>query len=55
MKPHLPEPGATAVTRRVRVGGMPKAALLAELEREGIELNEAARVLFEDERFSVSP
>jgi hypothetical protein len=43
---------ATLPTHRVRIGGMGKQALLAELARHGIQLNDAARALFADERFT---
>jgi hypothetical protein len=42
------------VTRAVRVGGKNKEKLLAELERAGIQLNEAARTLLSSKQFTTS-
>jgi hypothetical protein len=41
--------------RTVRVGGMSKGELLAQLQDRGIELNEAARTLFAHDEFTTSP
>lgn len=38
----------------VRVGGVSKSALLAELQRNGVELNEIARTLFAHPEFEAS-
>jgi len=43
------------LTRRIRVGGTSKSELMSRLESTGIRLNEAARVLFADDRFTTSP
>lgn len=40
--------------RWVRIGGMGKADLLAELQNAGVALNEAAHTLFADARFTTS-
>jgi hypothetical protein len=42
------------VTRDVFVGGRSKASLLAQLTAAGIELNEAARILFTSDQFTTS-
>ncbi|MES1245800.1 MAG: helicase [Acidobacteriota bacterium] len=42
------------MTRRIRVGGFSRSALLGRLESAGVELNEAARRLFADDRFTTS-
>jgi hypothetical protein len=41
-------------TRRIRVGGFSKSALLRQLEAAGVQLNEAARMLFAEDRFTTS-
>jgi len=41
--------------RLIRTGGASKAELLSQLERAGVQLNDAARRLFDDERFTTSP
>ena len=41
-------------SRRVLIGGVPKEALLSRLQRAGILLNDAARALFADTRFTTS-
>lgn len=43
--------GGADVWRRVRIGGLSRAELLARLQAAGIGLNPAARALFEDQRF----
>lgn len=43
-----------SVTRIVRVGGMSKSDLLAELQNRGIELNDYGRTLFAHENFTTS-
>jgi hypothetical protein len=48
-------PDCPTVARTVRVGGMSKHALLAELQRNGIQLNEYARNLFAHGGFTTSP
>lgn len=42
------------MTRRIRVGGFSKSALLRQLESAEVRLNEVARLLFADERFITS-
>ena len=42
-------------TRIARIGGVPKAELLAKLEVARVRLNEAAQTLFADARFTTSP
>ncbi|WP_280151617.1 hypothetical protein [Piscinibacter sp. XHJ-5] len=42
------------MSRVIRVGGMAKAELLEKLRDAGVQLNEAARTLFADERFTTS-
>ena len=44
--------GGADVWRRVRIGGLSRAELLARLQAAGIGLNPAALALFEDERFT---
>ena len=43
-----------SVTRRIRVDGVGKAELLARLEAAGVQMNDAARGLFADDRFETS-
>lgn len=45
----------TPVTRRIRVGGVSKTALLARLESAGVRLNEFGLALFADHRFTTAP
>jgi hypothetical protein len=47
-------PNCPSVSRIVRVGGMSKDELLAELRGRGIELNEAAQRLFGHDSFSTA-
>lgn len=47
-------PNCSAVSRIVRIGGMSKPELLAEVLKNGIELNESARVLFANDNFTTS-
>ena len=44
-----------AVARTIRVGGMTKHDLLAQLQDAKIQLNESARVLFTHDKFTTSP
>ena len=44
-----------STTRRIRAGGLSKSALLSQLASAGVLLNEAARELFADARFTTSP
>ena len=48
-------PNCRTVDRTVRVGGMSKRELLAELQSNGIQLNEYARILFAHSEFTTSP
>ena len=48
-------PDCRTVARTVRVGGMIKRELLAELQRNDIQLNEYARTLFAHSEFATSP
>jgi hypothetical protein len=48
-------PDCRTVARTVRVGGMSKSELLAELQNSGIQLNEAGRDLFAHCEFTTSP
>lgn len=48
-------PDCHIVTRPIRVGGMRKDELLAEVRKPGIEVNEAGRVLFASELFTTAP
>jgi len=48
-------PDGPSVTRRLRVGGTSKSELLSQLESAGVGLNQAARELFADSRFTTSP
>jgi|KBSMisStaDraftv2_1062788.scaffolds.fasta_scaffold13140_10 hypothetical protein len=41
-------------TRVVRIGGVPRAELLSRLQGAGVLLNDAARALFADARFTTS-
>jgi len=59
MKPLSPTvvaiyPSCSYVARTICVGGMSKHELLAEIENTGIQLNEAARVLFAHDKFATS-
>jgi hypothetical protein len=45
-------PNCSAVKRAVRIGGMSKAELLAELQRNGVELNELAQRLLAHDSFA---
>ncbi len=44
-------PACPAITRTVQIGGETKAELLVRLAQNGVELNEAARVLFASDKF----
>lgn len=44
----------TPVWRTLRIGGIPKSELLQRLESQGVQLNDAARELFADDRFTVA-
>ncbi len=48
-------PTCSAVHRTVLVGGMSKPQLLIELRRSGVELNDAARLLFAHDGFTTLP
>jgi hypothetical protein len=48
-------PDCQTVARTVRVGGMSKRELLAELQRNDIQLNGYARTLFAHSEFATSP
>lgn len=45
---------ASWVPRKVRIGGIGKLELQSKLQLAGVQLNEAARVLFADARFTTS-
>jgi hypothetical protein len=47
-------PGCGMITRNIQIGGETKAELLARLAQNGVELNEAARVLFASDKFITS-
>lgn len=47
-------PACPMIARAVRIGGETKAELLARLARNGVEINEAGRVLFASDRFITS-
>lgn len=47
-------PGCPVVSRTVQIGGETKAELLARLAQNGVELNEAARILFASDKFVTS-
>jgi hypothetical protein len=47
-------PNRPSISRIVRVGGMSKGELLAQLQARGIELNEAARILLAHDSFTTS-
>ncbi|HWB05617.1 MAG TPA: hypothetical protein VG796_21540 [Verrucomicrobiales bacterium] len=47
-------PHTRTVRRTVTVGGMTKAELLAELQRHGVQMNEAGRNLFASDLFQTS-
>ena len=47
-------PNGSWVTRRIRVGGVCKLELLCRLQLGGVRLNESARTLFADDRFTTS-
>ncbi|MFO0962668.1 MAG: hypothetical protein U0625_07135 [Phycisphaerales bacterium] len=44
----------TPVWRTLRIGGIAKSELLQRLESQGVQLNDAARELFADDRFTVA-
>lgn len=44
-------PGCPVIARTVQIGGATKAELLARLAHNGVELNEAAKVLFASDKF----
>ena len=44
-------PGCAVIARTIQIGGETKAELLARLAQNGIELNEAASVLFASDKF----
>src|ERR1700722_19046861 len=46
--------GLPSVRRVVRIGGMSKLELLAELQNRGIECNDSARTLFAHDSFTTS-
>ena len=48
------QPDGGFVTRAVQVGGVSKKQLLAQLTKAGVELDEAARILFASDRFTTS-
>lgn len=60
MKPEREEKGISiypdcdTVDRTVRIGGMGKSELLAELQRNGIQLNDYARILFAHSGFTTA-
>lgn len=47
-------PDCSVVARTVQFGGETKAELLVRLAQNGVELNEAARVLFASDKFTTS-
>ena len=47
-------PACPVITRTVQIGGETKADLLMRLAQNGVELNEAARVLFASDKFVTS-
>ncbi len=47
-------PGCPGIARTVQFGGETKAQLLARLGQQGVELNEAAKILFASDKFSTS-
>lgn len=48
-------PDCAYVVRTIRVGGLSKHELMAQLLRNDVELNDAARALFAHERFTTQP
>jgi hypothetical protein len=44
-----------AAARTISIGGMTKPQLLAQLQAANVQLNDSARILFEDNRFKTSP
>src|SRR5215208_7939904 len=48
-------PRCSAISRTIRVGGMTKHELLAQLRDGKVQLNEYASVLFVHDRFTTSP
>jgi hypothetical protein len=48
-------PDCPTIVRNVHIGGQRKAELLQELARNGVEMNDAAKVLFASDRFTTSP
>lgn len=47
-------PSCPVIARTVQIGGESKTELLARLVQNGVELNEAARVLFTSDKFITS-
>jgi hypothetical protein len=47
-------PACPVITRIVQIGGVTKAQLLVRLAQNGVELNEAGRVLFASDKFITS-
>lgn len=47
-------PNCPSVARNVRIGGMGKLALLDEMEKHGIQMNEAGKALFANASFTTS-
>jgi hypothetical protein len=50
-----PYPRCSAISRTIRVGGMTKHELLAQLRDAKVQLNEYAHVLFAHTKFTTSP
>jgi hypothetical protein len=48
-------PQLAMITRTLQFGGLTKAELLERLTQQGVELNEAARVLLASDRFTTAP
>jgi hypothetical protein len=47
-------PGCPVIARTVQIGGQTKPQLLERLAQNGVELNEAARILFASDKFVTS-
>ncbi len=47
-------PDCPVIERHVRIGGVPKEKLLANLTQQGVQLNEAGRTLFDRDDFTTS-
>lgn len=42
------------LTRKIRIGGASKSTVMSQLQLAGVQLNDAARALFVDDRFTTS-